>query len=359
MATVKAEHISKTFGNLRVLDNVSFEAPDGVFFTLLGPSGCGKTTLLRIIAGLERPDEGRVRIGGRDVTRLAPARRNVSMVFQSYALYPHMSVFRNIATPLRLRNVAEQEVERRVRETAELLEIQRHLESRPGVLSGGERQRVALARALVREPEAFLMDEPLSNLDALLRERTRTELKMLFSRIGATVIYVTHDQVEAMAMSDVISVLHQGRIQQAGPPTEIYRHPANQFVAGFVGSPRMNFFPVSVQEGELVFEGGRSIAIPRRFLNAQADMPESAVFGFRPEDIAFDEKGIEFTGRIMAIEALGPQSVVLVKAPEGEAKLVVSSLEQKKSEPITFHVPEEKIHLFRQPGGETWESVAR
>ena len=192
MALVEINGISKSFGRQKhVLRDVSFEVPDGTFFTLLGPSGCGKTTLLRIIAGLEEPDEGMVMLRGQNITPLVPAKRNVAMVFQSYALYPHMTVFKNIATPLRLRNAGEDEIKRRVRETAKLLRISEHLEKRPGTLSGGERQRVALARALVREPDVFLMDEPLSNLDALLRERTRTELKMLFSRIGATVIYVT------------------------------------------------------------------------------------------------------------------------------------------------------------------------
>ncbi|UCD58879.1 MAG: ABC transporter ATP-binding protein [Candidatus Hydrogenedentota bacterium] len=358
MALVEVKNISKSFGRRkRVLQNVSFEVPDRTFFTLLGPSGCGKTTLLRIIAGLEIPDEGTVAIRGRDITRVPPSRRNVSMVFQSYALYPHMTVFRNIATPLRLRNVKEDEIERRVRETAELLGIGDHLEKRPGPLSGGERQRVALARALVREPDVFLMDEPLSNLDALLRERTRTELKVLFSRVGATVIYVTHDQVEAMAMSDIVVVLHDGRIQQAGPPIEIYRRPANEFVAGFVGSPRMNFFTVRQRGETLVFVSGRSFPIPERFEKATTDFPETATCGFRPEDARFDEKGIEFSGEILAVEALGPQSVISVRMPEGDAKIVSSSHVLKKSGTISFSVSEDKIHLFHRPGGEAWATA--
>ncbi len=358
MALIEIRNISKSFGRRKqVLRNVSFEVPDGTFFTLLGPSGCGKTTLLRIIAGLEVPDEGAVAIGGRDITRLPPARRNVSMVFQSYALYPHMTVYKNIATPLRLRNMNEDEIERLVKETADLLEITEHLEKRPGPLSGGERQRVALARALVRHPEAFLMDEPLSNLDALLRERTRTELKMLFSRIGATVIYVTHDQVEAMAMSDVVAVLHEGRIQQAGPPAEIYRSPANEFVAGFVGSPRMNFFTVRPQEGTLVFQSGRSVPIPERFRKAATAPPEAAAFGFRPEDVGFDGRGIEFSGEILAVEPLGNRSVILVRTPEGEARVVSSPDLKQESGAISFSVPEENIHLFRRPGGEAWMSA--
>ncbi len=356
MALVEVTNISKSFGRQKhVLQNVSFEVPNKTFFTLLGPSGCGKTTLLRIIAGLEFPDEGAVSIAKRDITRLPPPKRNIAMVFQSYALYPHMTVFNNVATPLKLRGIKEDEVKRRVREKADLLQITEHLEKSPGLLSGGERQRVALARALVREPEVFLMDEPLSNLDALLREKTRTELKMLFSRIGATVVYVTHDQVEAMAMSDMVAVLHDGRIQQMGSPTEIYLHPANDFVAGFVGSPRMNFFAVKPEEGSLVFENGRSIPIPERFRVAPAETPESATLGFRPEDARPEGTGIEFSGTVMAVEALGPQSVVLARTPEGNAKIVSSSEERKESEHVSFVVPEDKIHLFRQPEGDAWE----
>ncbi|RJP14831.1 MAG: ABC transporter ATP-binding protein [Candidatus Abyssobacteria bacterium SURF_5] len=352
MAFVEIENISKSFGKQkRVLEEISFQVPDHTFFTLLGPSGCGKSTLLKIIAGLEVPDRGTVRIAGRDVTELSPARRNIAMVFQSYALYPHLSVFRNIATPLKLRRVPQREIERRVRETAELLRITEHLEKRPGPLSGGERQRVALARALVREPEVFLMDEPLSNLDALLRERTRVELKMLFLKLRATVIYVTHDQVEAMAMSDVIAVLNEGRIQQAGPPMDIYGRPANEFVAGFVGSPRMNFFAVSIRNRKIHFEKGQTVPVPPQF-RAISELPEQAALGFRPEDARLEEGGMEFTGEIRAVEELGPQSVIVLHTREGDARIVLAAM-TKKSGPLKFSVPHERIHLFRRPGGES------
>jgi len=342
-----------------VLRDISLEIPDGTYFTLLGPSGCGKTTLLRIIAGLERPDTGSIVIGGKDVTRVPPAKRDISMVFQSYALYPHMTVFKNIATPLRLRSMREDEVARRVRDTAALLKITDLLDKRPKVLSGGERQRVALARALVREPKVFLMDEPLSNLDALLREQTRTELKILFSRVGATVIHVTHDQVEAMALSDFIAVLHDGRIQQAGPPSDIYESPSNEFVAGFVGSPRMNFLPVRVVSGSLVFSSGRSIPIPGRFTQDLTSLPNAALLGFRPEDAEFDGGGIPFSGEVLAVETLGAQSVLLMRTPEGEAKIIAPSGATKRSETVSFSVPEKKVRLFSRPGGESWMVSAR
>lgn len=356
MALVEISNVSKTFGKRKeVLHDISFRVPDRTFFTLLGPSGCGKSTLLKIIAGLEAPDGGTVAIGGRDITRLSPARRNISMVFQSYALYPHLSVFQNIATPLKLRKTPKDEIERRVKATAELLQISEHLEKRPGPLSGGERQRVALARALVREPDVFLMDEPLSNLDALLRERTRMELKMLFSRIEATVIYVTHDQVEAMAMSDVVAVLHQGTIQQAGPPIEIYRNPANEFVAGFVGSPRMNFFPVGIRAGKLIFDSGRELDIPSPFRSI-ADLPKQATLGFRPEDAGLTEPGMEFSGEVRAVEDLGPQAVALVQTREGEAKMILSGGAAARAATLKFYVPEEKVHLFRRPDGASLRS---
>jgi len=210
---------------------------------------------------------------------------------------------------------------------------------------------VALARALVREPDVFLMDEPLSNLDALLRERTRIELKMLFSRIQATVIYVTHDQVEAMAMSDVVAVLNEGRIQQAGPPLQIYRNPANEFVAGFIGSPRMNFFPVRIRAGDIIFENGRQATLPKQFARAQ-EMPEEATLGFRPEEAQTAGEGIEFSGRIQAVEELGPHSVVLLELPEGPAK-IVQYAPMTDGGSLRFVVPADKIHLFGKHGGES------
>jgi multiple sugar transport system ATP-binding protein len=351
MAQIEVQNIEKHFRKgIPVLQDVSFRVADHSFFTLLGPSGCGKSTLLKIIAGLEFPDQGSVAIAGRDVTRLPPPKRNIAMVFQSYALYPHLTVFKNIATPLKLRKVPEAEIRRRVKETAELLQITDHLEKKPGPLSGGERQRVALARALVREPDVFLMDEPLSNLDALLREKTRVELKMLFSRLGATVIYVTHDQVEAMAMSDVVAVMNEGRIQQAGPPSEIYRNPASEFVAGFVGSPRMNFFPVELLHGNIRFSNGRMIDIPGPF-HSIAKLPEEMTLGFRPEDARLEGPGIKFSGEVQTVEELGSQAVAFVKIAEGEAKIILQAHGRNAGGRLDFFVPEDTIHLFHKKDG--------
>lgn len=279
MAEVEARALTKAFATgKKVLDCVSFAARDGEFLSLLGPSGCGKTTLLRIIAGLDSPDRGSVWIGGRDVSLESPKDRDVAMVFQSYALYPHMSVEENIAMGLRLRGASREDIRARVDRAASKLGLSELLARRPGTLSGGQRQRVALARAMVRRPKVFLLDEPLSNLDALLREKTRAELKMLFRELQSTAIYVTHDQIEAMTLSDKVVVLNAGRIQQIGTPREIYHKPANTFVAGFLGSPAMNVFPLAAAESA-------GLVAPKR-------MPPAGrwLCGVRPEDVMVETK---------------------------------------------------------------------
>ncbi|MHB9062104.1 MAG: ABC transporter ATP-binding protein, partial [Desulfobacteria bacterium] len=240
MGCVEIRGISKLFGNVRAVDHVDLATNEGEFLVLLGPSGCGKTTLLRMIAGIEEPTEGDMVIDGRVVTNLPPRLRDIAMVFQSYALYPHMTVYKNIAFPLRARGVEKEAVRKKVEWAAEMFKIERLLDRKPRELSGGERQRVALARAMVREPSVFLLDEPLSNLDALLRTSAREELRQFQRRVGVTTIYVTHDQVEAMGLGDRIVVMSQGRIRQIGTPMEIYLWPADTFVATFVGSPPMN-----------------------------------------------------------------------------------------------------------------------
>jgi multiple sugar transport system ATP-binding protein len=257
MSTVETRSHTKVFGDHTAVNGINLLAREGEFLVLLGPSGCGKTTLMRMVAGLEEPTSGEVVIGGRDVTDLPPRTRNIAMVFQSYALYPHLSVHRNISFPLRTRHVDRAEIEKKVRWAAAMFDIERLLQRRPRQLSGGERQRVALARAVVREPVAFLLDEPLSNLDAKLRTSARDELKQFQRRIGTTTIYVTHDQIEAMGLGDRIAVLNQGEVRQIGTPQEIYRDPADIFVATFMGSPPMN---IAERDGVLV--------------------------GFRPEDLA-------------------------------------------------------------------------
>jgi sn-glycerol 3-phosphate transport system ATP-binding protein len=244
VAEVVFERVTKEFpGGTTAVDALDLEIPDGELMVLVGPSGCGKSTALRMIAGLEQPSSGRITIGGRDMAGLSPGARDVAMVFQSYALYPHMSVRDNLAFPLRRRRMGKDEIGRRVTDTAEMLELGDLLRRKPAQLSGGQRQRVAMGRALIREPVAFLLDEPLSNLDAKLRTELRAELKRLHRRLGTTMVYVTHDQIEAMTLGDRIAVMNRGRLQQVGPPDEIYRRPCNLFVGRFVGSPAMNLLP--------------------------------------------------------------------------------------------------------------------
>ena len=269
MASLTLENIGKAFDGQMVLDGVNLQQSDGGFLVLLGPSGCGKSTLLSIIAGLIPQDRGRVLLDGRAVDHLAPAQRDVAMVFQSYALYPHMSVAENLSFGLRMRREHREEIQRRVQEAARLLGLEELLERRPSQLSGGQRQRVAMGRALVRRPALFLLDEPLSNLDARLRSRVRLELKDLHARTGHTMIYVTHDQVEAMTLGDRVAVLHRGRVRQVGAPAEIYSRPADTFVAGFIGSPEMNLLAGRVEIGRdgPAFRGADSACPWSRGLN--------------------------------------------------------------------------------------------
>ncbi len=315
MSRVEYHGVQKRFGDVVALRDFDLTVPDGAFLVMLGPSGCGKTTALRILAGLELPTAGTVSLGDRDVTRLQPRDRDVAMVFQSYALYPHMSVGENIAYPLKLRRIGGEERRRAVREAAELLEIGHLLDRRPRQLSGGQRQRVALARAIVRQPQAFLMDEPLSNLDAKLRASMRGEIKRLQKRLAATTLYVTHDQAEATTMADLVAVMRDGVLQQLAPPLEIYDRPANRFVATFVGSP-----PLNVLAGGL--DGDR-----RAFVVAGTPLPlADAVYeacaragavelGMRPEDLALcapDEEGA-LRGEVYVVEPLGNETLVAVR----------------------------------------------
>ena len=289
MASVSLRSISKRFGAHRAVDNVSLDIADREFLVLVGPSGCGKTTILRMIAGLAEPTSGDIFVGDRRVNDVPARDRDIAMVFQSYALYPHMSVFENLAFPLRLRKVSKTEMQRRVGETAELLDITRLLKQKPKELSGGERQRVALGRAIVREPQVFLMDEPLSNLDAKLRVQTRAEIVKLQKRLKTTVIYVTHDQSEAMTMADRIVVLDRGLLQQVAEPERIYAAPANTFVAGFFGSPGMNFFPGRVVDGSVETACFR--------FPAPSGIAGEVVIGVRPEDLAITSPRDPATGR--------------------------------------------------------------
>ena len=258
MPVIRLENVSKEFGRgVVALDNLSLEIGDREILTVVGPSGCGKSTLLRLIAGLDSPTSGRIRMDDQSIEAVPARARNIAMVFQSYALYPHMTCYENLALNLRLKKLPAAEIDARVRETATMLEITELLAKKPRELSGGQRQRVAVGRALIRKPRAFLLDEPLSNLDALLRERVRHELRELFRKVHATVLYVTHDQTEAMSLADRVAVLDRGRLQQTGTPEELYQRPANRFVASFIGSPSMNFFEADLDRGTFLLAGRR------------------------------------------------------------------------------------------------------
>jgi ABC-type sugar transport system ATPase subunit len=318
MAPVRLAGICKAFGGVQALRDVSLDIADGQLMVLLGPSGCGKTTLLRAVAGLEGTDAGDIFIAGRRVNDIPAHRRNVAMVFQSYALYPNLTVFENIAFPLRARRVPAAELRERVRAAAERVGVHELLSRRPGQLSGGQRQRVAIARAIVREPEVFLLDEPLSNLDAQLRAHMRAEITRLQRRLGTTTVLVTHDQVEAMTMGDRITVMHQGRIQQTGSPVDVYLRPANTFVAGFVGSPPMNLVPAraatrSGQAGLVLGSGGEGwIALPEG-ARPRPGGRERVIVGVRPEDLALGPEGTGLaSGRVDLVEYLGSDTQLTV-----------------------------------------------
>jgi multiple sugar transport system ATP-binding protein len=291
MASVTLDRVTKRFGEVTAVNNVTIEVMDREFLVLVGPSGCGKSTTLRLVAGLEELTDGNIYIGDRLVNDVAPKDRDIAMVFQSYALYPHMSVYDNLAFGLKLRKTPKKEIERRVQEAAELLAIGELLDRKPKQLSGGQRQRVALGRAIVREPKVFLMDEPLSNLDAKLRVQTRAELIRLHERLQTTVIYVTHDQTEAMTMGSRIAVLRDGVLQQLGVPQEVYDNPSNMFVAGFIGSPAMNFFDAKVagSADDMTIElggGGIALNVPPDRRSKYVDyLGKDIIFGLRPEDM--------------------------------------------------------------------------
>ena len=321
MAYVELTDLSKSFGAFQALQGISLSVEKGEFCALLGPSGCGKSTLLRLIAGLEDVTSGEIRINGRDVTDLEPADRRIAMVFQSYALYPHMTVAENIAFSLEAQGQKKAERLAKAAEVAKTLQLDHLLDRKPALLSGGQRQRVAIGRALVRNPEVFLFDEPLSNLDAMLRVQMRMELSNLHHDLAATMIYVTHDQIEAMTMADRIVVLDQGRIRQVGSPMDLYNHPADRFVAAFIGSPSMNFLPATLTgNGErlgLALHGGKSLSLVPRQLS---DATGAVELGVRPEHATLtapDAPDTAIQGMIKIVERLGNQTLVHLEAPGG------------------------------------------
>ncbi|MGE4240612.1 ABC transporter ATP-binding protein [Ramlibacter sp.] len=341
MAEIRLEQIEKRWGGFSAVQRQSLHVADHEFLVLLGPSGCGKTTTMRMVAGLEEPTSGDIYIGGRNVTYELPKDRDVAMVFQNYGLYPHMTVGENIAYPLKVRGIAGSEREKRVGAAAAKVELGSLLHRRPRELSGGQRQRVALARALVRTPAAFLMDEPLSNLDAKLRVTMRAELKHLQHELGITTIYVTHDQIEAMTLAHRVAVMDGGVIQQIATPAEIYDRPANLFVAGFIGSPPMNLIPVRCTDGKLVAEGVR---VPAAIQSATDDL----VLGVRPEDVRLaDAASSNVQGRVFTCELTGDS--VLVTVQVGASRVIAKadrSFRIADGEPVGLHFDASRLHLF-------------
>ncbi|MBC7097912.1 ABC transporter ATP-binding protein [Candidatus Bipolaricaulota bacterium] len=365
MASIRLERLTKRFGKVVAVNGLDLEVQDGEFISLLGPSGCGKTTTLLMIAGIYRPTEGNVYFDDVLVNDVAPKDRYVGLVFQSYALYPHMKVYENIAFPLRLAKVPRKEIDRRVREVASLTKIEGLLDRRPGQLSGGQQQRVALCRALVKEPEILLLDEPLSNLDARLRIETRAEIKRLQRELGITSILVTHDQVEAMTMAERIAVMHDGVLQQYDPPGVLYDRPSNLFVASFIGDPPMNLVPVKLeeQEGGLVLAAdGFRLPVPEGLAGKVAELKgEELVLGLRPEDLSVsrEEAPGAIRGEVFLTEPLGGGT--LVHFAFGEVKLRVLAPREQPVEvgDRLWIVPqEEKVHLFGPDGRSLREADA-
>ena len=345
MGTVAAHELRKSFGEVQALDGVTLDVPDGSFFVVLGPSGAGKTTTLRAIAGLERLDGGTVHLDGRDATADTPAARDLAMVFQSYALYPRKTAYENIASPLRARRASSGEIKEAVQKVSELLHIERLLERRSSQMSGGEQQRVALARALVRRPRAFLMDEPLTNLDLKLRVEMRTELTRIHRSLGGTFVYVTNDQVEALSMADQVAVLREGKVQQVGTPTEVYERPANQWVAGFVGSPRISLLACHAEGDRLVGAQGWSLPRPR-WTTAEDGRP--LMLGLRAEDLSVETRSeTSLPGELYGFEPLGDRTVVDVKVGEEMLKVKARpSVAGTPGERLAVAVDLDRAHLF-------------
>ncbi|MBX6332877.1 MAG: sn-glycerol-3-phosphate ABC transporter ATP-binding protein UgpC [Gemmatimonadaceae bacterium] len=356
MARIALEKVDKTYPNGYVAaSGLDLEIADGELLVLVGPSGSGKSTILRLIAGLEGVTAGTIRIGDRDVTALPPQERDIAMVFQSYALYPHMTVRQNLGFGLRIRKMPSAEIARRVAAVAETLGLSEVLDRRPSQLSGGQRQRVALGRAIVREPLAFLFDEPLSNLDAQLRVETRAELSRLHRRLGATMVYVTHDQVEAMTLGDRVAVLKDGVLQQVAPPMELYRNPANRFVAGFIGSPAMNFIDGAIEPAA---DGCRFtspvVTLP---VACAAASREPAVLGVRPQHLTLDGSGTNgsgaLRGQVVLVEPLGSEQIVHVALPNDTRVVATVPPDARVAvdETITLRIAPSAAHLFRAHDG--------
>jgi sn-glycerol 3-phosphate transport system ATP-binding protein len=338
MATLQLEGLRKSFGDVDILKGVDLTLYDGEMLVIVGASGCGKSTLLRLVAGLETATDGRILIDGRDVTGVDPAARDIAMVFQNYALYPHMTVFENMAYGLRIRGLSKTDIGTRVAEAAALLGIEALLGRRPRQLSGGQRQRVAMGRAIVRDPKLFLFDEPLSNLDAKLRVQMRAEIRRLQRRLGVTSLYVTHDQVEAMTLGDRLLVLHQGRPVQLATPMEVFARPADTYVAGFIGAPAMNFLPATLEDG------GVRLATGERVEMAGARAGGPVTFGVRPESVFLRDEGVPVV--VELVEPLGSETLVHGRLADGTALMVKLQGAVQVAERIEVGFDAVGMHLF-------------
>ena len=359
MAAVEIEALEKWYGGFHAIHDLHLSVPDGAFVALVGPSGCGKSTTLRLIAGLEMPSAGRIRIGPDDVTGRAPGQRDVAIVFQSYALYPHMTVRENLGFGMRIRRVAKPDRERRIQAAAQMLQLGPLLDRRPSQLSGGQRQRVAIGRALVRQPKVFLFDEPLSNLDAQLRAATRLEIKRLHRQLAATIVFVTHDQTEAMTMADTIVVMRDGRIEQTGSPLEVFESPANAFVAGFIGAPSMRLFQGTVRSDRCVaLPDGVAVPLPDDFAGLPVGF--EVTLGIRPEDVVPHGHGtpprrsFSIEAPVLLVEPLGNETLIVL--PFAGAELLARMYRPRPVAPgerMRFDLDLGRLHLFDRHSGAT------
>ncbi|HRF10259.1 MAG TPA: sn-glycerol-3-phosphate ABC transporter ATP-binding protein UgpC [Xanthobacteraceae bacterium] len=350
MASVQIRDVRKSFGAVEILHGVSVPIEDGEFVVLVGPSGCGKSTLLRLLAGLENITSGTISIGGRVVNNVHPKERDIAMVFQNYALYPHMTVAKNMGFSLMLRGASKSEIEQRVKRAASILGLEKLLERYPRQLSGGQRQRVAMGRAIVREPQVFLFDEPLSNLDAKLRVAMRTEMKELHQRLKTTTVYVTHDQIEAMTMADKIVVMHDGVIEQMGAPLDLYDRPVNQFVAGFIGSPAMNFLDGKLRANGSVYvetAGGHKLPLATA---PQGDSGRDVLYGIRPEHFEMGEGGLP--AEVVVVEPTGSETQIVARIGDQEVIAVFRERQSvKPGDTISLRPRADVAHLFAKDSG--------
>tara|TARA_B110001450_G_C17649556_1_gene492677 strand:+ start:1097 stop:2158 length:1062 start_codon:yes stop_codon:yes gene_type:complete len=351
MANVKINNVIKSYGATQVIHGVSADIEDGEFVVLVGPSGCGKSTLLRMLAGLEEISGGTISIGDRVVNDVLPKERDIAMVFQSYALYPHKTVYDNISFPLLMMKRSKAEIEEKVRNAAEILDLTKYLKRYPKELSGGQRQRVAMGRAIVRDPQVFLFDEPLSNLDAKLRVAMRIEIKELHQRLGTTIVYVTHDQVEAMTMADKIVVMRDGRVEQIGSPLDLYDNPTNTFVAGFIGSPSMNFVhgKIASEGGSYIFlsDSGLKLPLPQ----TAAEDGQAVTYGVRPELVQIGDGGVEM--EVVAVEPTGSETQIFARSGKDTIDaLVRDRINARPGSKLGFMINPDDVHLFDRKTGQ-------